>query len=570
MTIKDIAIAAGVSPSTVSKVINQKDDNINAETRRRVLRVIEENNYIPYAGVRGRLLARNNQIALVIPSFNDAFYIDFAERVQRLARSKNYAITVQSSSGNTEIECKILSELNDAYIAGILLFPSSIDSVRYLTEEAQNLNSAVMMDSSISDSPFPQLSRDFASSAEFGTTYLLKNSHRRIALALERESSADIQKDIITGYKTSLSAANAMYDDQLVVIADDSFELQLSNLSDAGIDAVVCQNGRIASEALRILLRRNNGVPVDISILSLEDSKLMEQLVPTISSIGIDTEKMANMALDALISQITTGQRIGFTTKLPFSFVERGSVKRKQEPDKKIVIVGSINMDITLNVANFPHSGETILASAQNSWPGGKGANQAIGVSRFGGNAFMIGRLGNDSFGKKLFEQLALENVDMQGVSFSKEFLSGTAYINVQSDGQNTIVVNPGANNTVTPEYIEKNRFIFSNAQYCLIQMEIPFPTVKTVIKICNEQGTKVILKPSPVQKLPDEVLNGLYLLVPNQEEMEKLAPQCSTTKEQAQAMIAKGVKNVIVTLAENGCIHMTENECHEYQAVPF
>ena len=112
MTIKDIAKAAGVSPSTVSLVINQKDARISEETRQRVLQVIEQSNYIPYAGVRGRLLSQNNQIALVIPSLKDPFLSDFADRVQNLARSQGFALTVQSSSGRSENEKTIFSELS--------------------------------------------------------------------------------------------------------------------------------------------------------------------------------------------------------------------------------------------------------------------------------------------------------------------------------------------------------------------------------------------------------------------------------------------------------------------------
>lgn len=569
MTIKDIAHAAGVSPSTVSKVINQKDATINAETRRRVLQVIEDNNYIPYAGVRGRLLARNNQIALVIPSLNNPFLLDLAERMQRIARENNYVFTIQSSSGSEETERMILAELNDSYIAGLLLFPVGKEGLRFL-QEAQNLNNAVLLGCSFQNLQFPQISTDHAASAELGTSYLLKNSHRRIALILDSGLPSDTRNETVSGYKTSLSAANVWIEEQLVLYADEGLERQLSDLADAGIDAVICQNGRIANEAVRVLTRKNHGIPEDISVLCLEDSELMARMSPAVSSIGIDVERMAGMAMDALISQISTGQKLPFSTVLPISLIERESVKRKQESEKKIVIVGSINMDVTLNVANLPHSGETVLASAQSSWPGGKGANQAIGVSRFGGDAFMVGRLGNDSFGKRLFEQLALEHVDMQGVSFSKEQLSGTAYINVQHDGQNTIVVNPAANHSLTEEYIEKNRYIFKNARYCLIQMEIPLPTVEAVVRMCRELEVKVILKPSPVHPLADELLQGLYLLVPNQEEMEKLAPGCSSPKEQARSMLAKGVRNVIVTLAENGCIYLSGNEFREYPAVPF
>lgn len=569
MTIKDIAKAAGVSPSTVSLVINQKDARISEETRQRVLQVIEQSNYIPYAGVRGRLLSQNNQIALVMPSLKDTFLSDFADRVQNLARSQGFALTVQSSSGRSENEKAIFSELSEAYIAGLLAFPCDPESVSFLCSDDCNIGSVVLLDSAYANVPFPQLSRDFAAAAEAGTAYLLKNNHRRIALVLKSDTSSDTREKVIAGYKAGLASYRAAYDEQLLVMADDELGYQLGNLIDAGIDAVVCQDSASVGETYRIISQKQYKIPDDISVICLEDSPLMEQLSPAVSSVKTDVDELARLAVETLISQITGNQAPAFTTSLPVQLIRRDSVKRHTKPKHKIVIVGSINMDVTLNVSRLPHSGETVLASGQSSWPGGKGANQAIGVSRFGADAFMVGRLGNDVYGKQLFERLTREQVNMQGVSFSQDQLSGTAFINVQSDGQNTIVVNPGANASVTPEYIEHNRSIFEESQYCLVQMEIPLETVEAIVRLCKELNVKVILKPSPAQALSEEILDGLFLLIPNQEEADILAPN-GTPEGQAKAFLNKGVENVIITLADKGCLYAAKNEVTAYPAVDF
>ena len=569
MTIKDIAKAAGVSPSTVSLVINQKDARISEETRQRVLQVIEQSNYIPYAGVRGRLLSQNNQIALVMPSLKDTFLSDFADRVQNLARSQGFALTVQSSSGRSENEKAIFSELSEAYIAGLLAFPCDPESVSFLCSDDCNIGSVVLLDSAYANVPFPQLSRDFAAAAEAGTAYLLKNNHRRIALVLKSDTSSDTREKVIAGYKAGLASYRAAYDEQLLVMADDELGYQLGNLIDAGIDAVVCQDSASVGETYRIISQKQYKIPDDISVICLEDSPLMEQLSPAVTSVKTDVNELARLAVETLISQINGNQAPAFATNLPVQLIRRESVKRHAKPKHKIVIVGSINMDVTLNVSRLPHSGETVLASGQSSWPGGKGANQAIGVSRFGADAFMVGRLGNDVYGKQLFERLMREQVNMQGVSFSQDQLSGTAFINVQSDGQNTIVVNPGANASVTPEYIEHNRSIFEESQYCLVQMEIPLETVEAIVRLCKELNVKVILKPSPAQALSEEILDGLFLLIPNQEEADILAPN-GTPEGQAKAFLNKGVENVIITLADKGCLYAAKNEVTAYPAVDF
>lgn len=570
MTIKDIAKAAGVSPSTVSLIINQKDSRISEETRQRVMQVIEESNYIPYAGVRGRLLAQNNQIALVIPSLKDPFLAEFADRVQHFARSEGYALTVQSTAGSEENEETILSELSEAYIAGLLYFPQRLQSISFLRSRESNIGCVVLLDSTYPNLPFPQLSRDFAAAAQTGTSYLLRNNHRRIALFLNAGLSNSSREKIISGYKAALSAAKAPFDEQLVISSDQDAEKILGNLIDAGIDAVICQDSASVGEAYRMLTRKQYKIPEDISVLCLEDSPLMQQLVPAVTAVRTDAEEMAKLAVDTLLSRLAAGQTAPFITNLPVQLIRRDSVHKHAKPEHKIVIAGSINMDVTLNVSRLPHAGETVLASGQSSWPGGKGANQAIGVSRFGADAFMVGRLGNDVYGKQLYERLSNEQVDMQGVSFSQDQLSGTAFINVQNDGQNTIVVNPGANASVTPEYIARNRHIFHDAQYCLIQMEIPLETVAAIVQLCRELNVKVILKPSPAQALPTDMLDELFLLIPNQEEAGELFPDRSSPEEQAQAALRLGVKNVIITLGDKGCLFADGEGLRLYPAVDF
>lgn len=569
MTIKDIAKAAGVSPSTVSLVINQKDTRISKETRQRVLQIIEQSNYIPYAGVRGRLLSRNNQIALVIPSLKNVYLSDFADKAQNLARAHGYALTVQSSSGRSENEREIFSELSSSYTAGLLVFPCDAESVSFLCSEDCNIGSIVLLDSSYANMPFPQLSRDFATATKTGTSNLLKNNHRRIALIVQSNTPLDIQNKIISEYKATLASYKVSFDEQLLVMTGDEFGHHLGSLIDAGIDAVVCQDCISVGEAYRIISQKQYKIPDDISVICLEDCSLMEQLSPMVSAVKTDVDELARLAIETLISQLTGNLSPSFTTSLPVRFIHRDSVKRHAKPRHKIVIVGSINMDITLNVPRLPHSGETILASGQSFWPGGKGANQAIGVSRFGGDAFMVGCLGNDVYGKQLFERLTCEQVNMQGVSFSQDQLSGTAFINVQCDGQNTIVVNPGANASVSPEYIENNRSIFAEAQYCLVQMEIPLETVKTIVRLCKELNVKVILKPSPAQELFSDLLDKLFLLIPNQEEADILAPNQSP-EDQAKVFLNQGVENVIITLADKGCLFARNDEVQIYPAVDF
>ena len=570
MTIKDIAKAAGVSPSTVSKVINQKDDSISEETRQRVLQVIEDSNYIPYAGVRGRLLAQNNQVALVMPSLKDPFLAEFADQVQQIIRSRGYALTIHMTSGQAESEAVILSELSDAYIAGLLLFPFGEESLPALQSEESNIGNAVLLDCSYPGARFPQLCRDFTAAAETGANYMLKYDHRRIVLTLSGSTPYSIREKIIAGYQAALTKAKVTFDDALVLPDECDLDERLGKLLDAGTDAILCQNSTLAGDIYRIIQGKQYRIPDDVSVLCLEDAPTLEHFSPAVTAFRTDAREMARLAVDSLLSQISGGQATAFVSTLPGGLIQRNSIKKHTKPAHKIVIAGSINMDVTLNVPRLPHSGETVLASGQSSWPGGKGANQAIGVSRFGGDAFMIGRLGSDLYGKQLFERLSREQVNMRGVSFSQEQLSGTAFINVQQDGLNTIVVNPGANASVTPEYVQEKCEVFTDAQYCLVQMEIPLETVEAIVRICREQNVRVILKPSPAQALSPDVLEGLFLLIPNQEEAAQLLPGLADPEKQAPAFLERGVEHVIITLADKGCLYADRDSLRTYPAMEF
>lgn len=145
-----------------------------------------------------------------------------------------------------------------------------------------------------------------------------------------------------------------------------------------------------------------------------------------------------------------------------------------------------------------------------------------------------------------------------------------TAFINVQRDGLNTIVVNPGANASVTPEYVQEKSEVFSDAQYCLVQMEIPLETVEAIVRICRERNVRVILKPSPAQALSPEVLDGLFLLIPNQEEAAQLMPGLAEPEKQALAFLDRGVEHVIITLADKGCLYADREGLRTYPAMEF
>lgn len=230
---------------------------------------------------------------------------------------------------------------------------------------------------------------------------------------------------------------------------------------------------------------------------------------------------------------------------------------------KEIVVIGSANTDMVVKATKLPLPGETLLGGTFFMNAGGKGANQAVAAARAGGNVTLIAKIGNDIFGKQTIEGLQKENINTDYIFVDDTAPSGTALIMVNDDGENCIVVAPGANAKLLPADIEKVKNIL-DAEIILMQLEIPMITIIEVLKIAESNNKKVILNPAPAQKLDDELLNGLFLITPNETEACLLTGikvfDEETASHAADIFLSKGVHNVIITLGRQGAYFQNEN----------
>lgn len=185
----------------------------------------------------------------------------------------------------------------------------------------------------------------------------------------------------------------------------------------------------------------------------------------------------------------------------------------------RIIVVGSINMDLVTLAPRFPAAGETLLGERFLTVPGGKGANQAVAAARLGAEVALVGALGRDAFGEQLARGLSDEGVDTTHVAWRDDVGSGTASITV-AEGDNQIVVVPAANAHVTPAQVEAARARIERADAVLVQMEIPLETVEATVRLGRSLDVPVILNPAPAQPLPTEWLARVRYLTPNQHEL--------------------------------------------------
>lgn len=223
----------------------------------------------------------------------------------------------------------------------------------------------------------------------------------------------------------------------------------------------------------------------------------------------------------------------------------------------KLVVLGSINADHILNINHFPQPGETVIGKQYTVAFGGKGANQAVAAGRSGADISFIACVGDDDIGERVRKQLASDQIDTRPVEAIKDATTGVALIFVNAEGENVIGIDAGANNAVTPDYLERYKQQVIEASALLMQLESPLDTVIAAAKIAKEHDTQVILNPAPACELPDELLSRVDIITPNETEAEKLTGINVDNNEDAaraaKALHDKGIATVIITLGSKG-----------------
>lgn len=225
---------------------------------------------------------------------------------------------------------------------------------------------------------------------------------------------------------------------------------------------------------------------------------------------------------------------------------------------KKILVIGSSNTDLITNVERFPEAGETISGKQFLQVMGGKGANQAVAAKRLGGDVMFVTCLGNDSNGRNTLSYFQNEGLDVSRTLLVDHAPTGTAVILVNDEGENCIVVTPGANHELLPQHISNIEEEIGRAAMVVLQMEIPFDTVTKVIAIAAAHKVPVLLNVAPAREVGADLLKMVDILVVNETEGEKVSGQSiAVVGEEGviDSLMTMGARTVILTLGKRGCI---------------
>ncbi len=234
---------------------------------------------------------------------------------------------------------------------------------------------------------------------------------------------------------------------------------------------------------------------------------------------------------------------------------------------KNIIVAGSINMDLVVRSDEIPGVGETVAGNEFLTIPGGKGANQAVAISKLGGNCIFLGKVGKDDFGASVLNSMNNASINTQLVE-KEDLTTGISIINVDSHGNNNIVFLSGANSKVDEAYIDKNAEVFDDATMVVMQHEIPLRTVEHILKLAKTKGVTTLLNPAPAMDLTDEIIENIDILVPNEHELSKISKMEVTDDQSvinaAKALLDKGIKKIVVTLGSRG-VYLADGDISKF-----
>lgn len=605
MNIKDIARLAGVSPTTVSKILNRKDQNISSQTRAVVLDTIKKYHYTPYA----RITAQRNTwlvgVCVRETKENMCLVSGIIEALQ-----KHHISTLVIYTREESREEQVITELIQSNISALIWEPlNTMQTPTNTTIDNLCVKHDIEVLKLAKDGGKQNYSIDFETLAHDLSAELILAGHRHIACLTNKETP----RAFIQGYASILFQRKIMLAEQNCYTSVCNELLQA--LVNGDITAVVCASWQQAQDLRTQLYTLHIQAPQDFSLVCLQSdaeyalqsadeqtqidtgaantngcaSVVYSYLNTPISAYSISYKdfgtyiaQQLQIANQSVANDDGNAHKQDTASDAVFNFIPthnalttQASIASPQNnKHERIVIVGSINIDTQLLVDHIPGAGSTVTTTTSHISAGGKGLNYAIGVAKLAHKAVLIGNIGDDSESSMIYKELSRWNIDTKGVVRTKDEQTGKAYICVDKQGTSTITILTGANSKLCAQDIIERKHLFRNASLCLIPSEVPLDAAEQACKEAKRQGAQVIFKPVALTEFPKRMAAYIDYIIPNEHE---LATLCRTLKncvqartphrddrtakktqnaliDQAHMLLNLGIPHVIVTRGEKGC----------------
>ena len=546
MTIKDVAREAGVSVSTVSKIINNKADSISPATIERVLEIAKKNHYVPYGRIKNTLNTKSFTLSVMLRSVSASpgLLQGFVSQVQE----KNYAVLIFDSSSSQQQEDSNFRTLSLHRIDGLLWEPVSSGDRKEIS-----LDNSVHLQT-LDRSTTAWYAESFREFGRLMTHHLITLGHTAIAFVgtgTRVDSTA-----LLDGYKQALYDHHIPFEPMRILTGNHKLAELVSS---GGVTALVCANPVRANEAINQLSAAGFSVPKDISIIAPAD----DTMYPShhISLQRIPYETYGRTLAEILIARCEDRKPELVIPQPLLNLTGTATVDRAPTSRKRpIIVLGSINADITLNVNRLPGLGSNAICHSVSTNLGGKGANQAMGVARLDWPACLISKVGNDTDAAMALQELNGAGINTEGVRRDLDNITGKAYIHVQEDGENILTLVQGANHAITAKYVQSMEYLFQNAGYCLLSNGPPPECVLQAAQLARKHDVKTLFKPSLHTQIPPQLYPMIDIFIPNRHAARHHSP-FESPEQQADYFLAQGAKNVIITLGHQGCYLRTPHE---------
>lgn len=559
MNLRDLAKLAGVSPSTISKVINGKDNSISPSTRERILALVKEYNYkihssaLPYSN-------KSLMLGVIVNNLEDN--MSLLNGISQEAQRSGYSVITRFSAFDPLLEEKNIAVLSAYHVDALIWEPVNEESLGHLSEIEENGIDVFLYNAPTADS----FHLDYEPFSFEGTKALIKLGHTAVACVA---SKTHYRESFISGYRNALFQNNILIDPSLIFT--EVSEVLLQKIASHAVTAVISSQYSTSVELFHAATSRNISIPANLSILTLSEESGNNESLTYISNIEIPFITYGKYLCHSLIEKIEKKREepSSFPTKIEISGDSTISISFQALP-KRVLVVGSINIDNYLRVNALPRSGKTVISSSAAFYAGGKALNEAVGLAKLGIQTAVIGSVGSDSDSDVIFNTLRQFHIDQIGIKRAIGEKTGQAYIFVQGDGESMISIMSGANALVSRCDIDKMKSQFENTAFCLIQTEIPMDAVIEASNIARANHITTILKPTACGPLPMELLKNVDILVPNREELNAICSKGNSIDEKADYLIGQGVGIVVVTLDSEGCYIRKGGETRYFSAAPF
>lgn len=556
MNIKDIAAKANVSTSTVSKIVNNKDASIASETRKRVLKIIRQYHYTPYAKISSQ--TKTWRIAVLLRS--SISFDTTLDGIIQTAQSAGYGTIVFNSYSNIDQEIKNINALTKHKIDGVIWEPVSNESHKQHQQKLQQSNLPLLtIGPNGGDN---SLLLPYADAAYKLTEQLINQGHTNIGCLMSQGRRTDV---FLSGMRTCMFDHHLTFNDNQIFY-DLSDEL-IEKISNQTITALVSSHYRKALECYQLMNSLHHQLPDDLSLVSIKNDTVEQLVYPNNAKISTYTIRNADFGsylCDKLIAKIEKKKIAQESFVQEFHLDNTQTIGAPpQSRTRKITVVGPITMNTYLSVPTLPDQENTVIAQTSTVQPSGSGINQALGIAKLDQRVSLIGNVGSDTDADSIYKTLTQYDIDTSGVLRNTQTYTGKAYSLVNPQGKFLTSVLAGANETLTAENILARKEFFANTAYCLVASDIPIQAALTACHIAHQYGAKVIL--SHVQRrklLTKELMQKADVVILGLQE------RIDSIHKQAKALLQEGMQSLIIASENDGYYLFNNGNEHHYHTI--